>query len=141
MRILNGLQLQFEAQAKQFGQTNLLADDTVQVVNKLGRIENHLNTVLELWEQSGWTIREGTPLVRVSDGLVRLFRVGDHLRPGVSGPMREITGLINKHLFGEATEATTRALEQVLSEHEKRDQDAPMADLSSTDGAHSVPEV
>lgn len=70
MLILDGLQLEFESKAKQFGQTNFLEDDTDQVVKNLGRVENHLNQVLELREQSGWTIREGTPLQLVSDGLV-----------------------------------------------------------------------
>jgi hypothetical protein len=69
MLILNGLQLEFESKARQFGQTNFLGDDTDQVVTNLGRIENRLNRVLELWEKSGWIIQQGTPLWLVSDGL------------------------------------------------------------------------
>jgi hypothetical protein len=121
MQILSKLQLDFESKAKQFGQTNFLDDDTDQVVKNLGRIENHLNHILWLWEQRGWTIREGTSLGQVSDGLVRLFRVGDHMRPEVTEPLREITRLINKHVFGEATERTQNALADVLSEHGRRD--------------------
>jgi hypothetical protein len=121
MLILSKIQLDFESKAKQFGQTNFLDDETDNVVKNLGRIENHLNQVLWLWEQRGWTIREGTNLGQVSDGLVRLFRVGDHMRPEVSEPLREITRLINKHVFGEATERTQNALADVLSEHKYRD--------------------
>jgi len=121
MLVLSELQLGFESKAKQFGQTNFLDDDTDQVVKNLGRIENHLNQVLWLWEQSGWTIREGTHLGLVSDGLVRLFRVRDHMRPEVSEPLRDITRLINKHVFGEATERTQNALAEILLEHKKRD--------------------
>jgi hypothetical protein len=121
MLILNGLQLSFESKAKQFGQTDFLDDDTDQVVKDLGRIENHLNRVLELWESSGWTIRQGTPLRLVSDGLVRLLRVEDHFRPEVSDPLREITRLINKHVFGEASKQTQIALAAIVSQHEKRE--------------------
>jgi hypothetical protein len=84
MLILNGLQLGFESKARQFGQTNFVGDDTAKVVELLDRIENHLNQVLNLWEQRGWNIREGAPLSLVSDGLTPLFRVGDYLRPQVS---------------------------------------------------------
>jgi hypothetical protein len=120
MLILSGLQLEFESKSRQFGQTNFLGDDTDQVVTKLGRIENHLNRVLELWEESGWTIQQGTPLRLVSDGLKLLLRVRDHLRPEVSDPLREITELINKHVFGEALQETRDALAEV-SEREKRE--------------------
>jgi len=121
MLILNGLQLDFESKAKQFGQTDFLDDDTDQVVTNLGRIENHLNRVLELWEDSGWTIQPGTPLRVVSDGLVPLLRVRAHLRPEVSDPMREITLLINKHVFGEARPKTQNALKKIVSKHEARE--------------------
>ena len=77
MLILSKLQLGFESKAKQFGQTDFLDGDT--------------GLVLLLWEQNGWTIRKGTCLGQVSDGLVRLFRVRDHMRPEVSEPLREIT--------------------------------------------------
>jgi hypothetical protein len=43
--------------ARQFGQTSFLGDDTDQVVTNLGRIENHLNRVLELWEESICALR------------------------------------------------------------------------------------
>jgi hypothetical protein len=121
MLILNGLQLEFESKARQFGQTNFLGDDTDQVVTNLGRIENRLNRVLELWEKSGWTIQQGTPLWLVSDGLKLLLRVTEHLRPEVSNPLREITELINKHVFGEAMKETQDALAAIVSEHEKRE--------------------
>jgi hypothetical protein len=106
MLILSGLQLGFEAKVKQFGQTDFLDEDTGKVVEALSRIEEHLNQVLVLWEQSGWTIREGTTLAVVSDGLEKLFRVRDHLRPQVSDQMREITLLINEHVFGGASKDT-----------------------------------
>lgn len=82
---------------------------------------NTSSQVLWLWEQSGWTIREGTHLGQVSDGLVRLFRVRDRMRPEVSEPLRDITRQINKHVFGEATERTRNALAEILLEHKKRD--------------------
>jgi hypothetical protein len=106
MLILSGLQLGFEAKVKQFGQTNFLDDETGKVVEALGRIEEHLNQVLDLWERSGWTIREGTALAVVSDGLVKLFRVRDHLRPELSDQMKVITALINEHVFGGASTDT-----------------------------------
>lgn len=121
MLILSGLQLEFESKAKQFGQTNFLDDDTDNVVKCLARIEDHLNQILFLWEQSGWTVREGMALKVVSDGLVKLFRVRDHLRPEVSEPMREITCLINKHVFGVATLKTQAVLAGINSERESRE--------------------
>jgi hypothetical protein len=121
MQILNGLQLHFEAKAKQFGQTDFLDADTQQVVTRLFRIENHLNQVLQVWEHSGWAIQEGTALNVVSEGLIPLFRVRDHLRPQVSQPMREITALINKHVFGEARKDTQKALKEGLAAHDNRE--------------------
>jgi hypothetical protein len=106
MLILSRLQLGFEWRVRQFGASNFLDSDTGKVVENLGSIENHLNGILDLWEQRGWTIREGTPLGVVSDGLVGLFRVRGHLRPGVSAPLSAITGLVNKHVFGEFGEAS-----------------------------------
>jgi hypothetical protein len=123
MLILNGLQLEFESKARQFGQTNFLGDDTDQVVTNLGRIENHLNRVLELWEKSGWTIQQGTPLRLVSDGLKLLLRVREHLRPEVSDPLRKITELINKYVFGEALKETQDALAKIVSKQEKRERE------------------
>jgi hypothetical protein len=122
MLILNRLQLDFEAKIRQFGQTDFLDKDTKKVVERLSHIENYLNQVLKLWEQSGWTIQEGTALDVVSDGLVRLFRA-EKFRPGVSDPMREITGLINEHVFGGARKETQTALERIDSEAQKRELD------------------
>ena len=113
MLILSRLQLGFEAKLKQFGQTDFLEGDTGEVVEALSRIEEHLNQVLDLWEQKGWTIREGTPLALVYDGLEKLFRVRAHFRPGVSDQMKEITELINKHVFGEATENTKKVVARI----------------------------
>ena len=121
MLILSGLQLEFESRARQFGQTNFLGDDTEQVVTNLGRIEDHLNRVLELWEESGWTIQQGTRLALVSDGLKLLLRVREYLRPEVSDPLREITELINKHVFGEAIKETQDALAEIVSKHGQRE--------------------
>jgi hypothetical protein len=121
MLILSGLQLGFEAKAKQFGQTDFLDDDTGKVVEALRCIEEHLNQVLDLWEEKGWTIREGTALAMVSDGLVKLFRVRDHLRPQVSNQMREITRLINEHVFGGASEATEAVVARLDRERHKQE--------------------
>jgi hypothetical protein len=115
MLILSGLQLGFEAKVKQFGQTNFLDENTGKVVEALGRIEEHLNQVLDLWEQNGWNIREGTALAVVSDGLVKLFRVTHHLRPQVSDQMREITELINEHVFGGASKDTKAVVARIDS--------------------------
>jgi hypothetical protein len=122
MRILSGLQLDFEAKARQFGQTDLLGNKTAQVVDKLSQIENHLNLALQLWEKNGWAIREGTPLHQVPDGLELLLRVREHLRPNVSIPLREITEIINEHVFQAATTSTKIALDRALARHEDRDQ-------------------
>ena len=121
MLILSGLQLGFEAKVKQFGQTDFLDNDTGEVVEALSRIEEHLNQTLDLWEENGWRIREGTPLAVVSEGLVKLFRVRDHLRPQVSNQMREITKLINKHVFGGASEDTEAVVETIDLERHKRE--------------------
>lgn len=115
MLILSGLQLGFEAKVRQFGQTNFLDDDTVKVVEALGCIEEHLNQVLDLWEQRGWTIRKGTPLADVSKGLEKLFRVRAHLRPQVSNQLWKITELINKHVFGGASKNTKEVAEGIES--------------------------
>jgi hypothetical protein len=122
MLILSGLQLGFEAKVKQFGQTNFLGDDTGKVVEALGRIERHLNQVLDLWEQHGWTIREGTALAVVYGGLEKLFRVTDYFRPQVSDQMRKITKLINEHVFGGATTATEDVVARLdQKRHEQED--------------------
>jgi hypothetical protein len=120
MLILSGLQLGFEAKVKQFGQTNFLDDDTGKVVEALSRIEEDLNQVLDLWEKNGWTIREGTALAVVSDGLVKLFRVTDHLRPQVSDQMKEITKLINEHAFGGASKDTKAVVARIDSARDSR---------------------
>ena len=122
MLILSRLQLCFEAKAKQFGQTNFLGADTWKVVEALSCIEEHLNQVLDLWEQKGRTIREGTALAVVSDGLVKLFRVRLYLRPKVSDQMREITKLINEHVFGGASNATKDVVAKIDSAREKREE-------------------
>jgi len=113
MLILSGLQLEFESKVKQFGESDLLGIHTPNVVDQLGLIENHLNRVLTLWEEDGWTIREGTPLAQVSDGLIDLFRIRGHFGNGVSNPMKEIRKVINQEFFGEATKETQAALKQV----------------------------
>lgn len=117
MLILSGLQLSFEAKLKQFGQTNLLEGDNPKVVTLIGGIENHLNNVLDLWEQRGWDVSEGTTLSVVYDGLVGLFRVPGYFGPHVSQKMREIMELINKHVFNEASTDTQNALKTALSKH------------------------
>lgn len=121
MLVLNGLQLGFEAKAKQFGQTNFLDEDTEGVVTLIGVVEEHLNQVLELWEQRGWTIREGTALAVVYEGLTKLFRVREHFGPNVAEPLHEVTRLINKHVFGEALPETKDALQVIDEKHDQRD--------------------
>jgi hypothetical protein len=127
MLILSGLQLGFEAKAKQFGHTNLLGDDTGKVVEALSRIEGHLNQVLDLWEQRGWTIREGTTLAVVYDGLEKLFRVRDYFRPRVSDQMKQITKLINEHVFGGASEATEAVVAR--RDRERQEQEDAQEDV------------
>lgn len=106
MLILSGLQLGFETKGKQFSETDFLDEDTGKAVEALGCIEDHLSEVLDLWEQNGRTIREGTALAVVYDELEKLFRVRQYLRPQVSDQMRKITMLINEHVFGGASKAT-----------------------------------
>ena len=100
MRILNTLQLGYESKVRQFAQADLLGEkDTATVRKQLEDIESYLNHVLALWTKHGWAIREGTRLDVVSDGLSALYRQAQ-FKPGIKQPMRKITRLINKHLFG-----------------------------------------
>lgn len=99
MQLLNSLQLGYEAKARQFEQTDLLKGDRKPVVDKLDKIESYLNGLVGLWEEHGWEVREGTALHLISADLQPLFRQ-DLFRPAFSLPMREITAVINAHLFG-----------------------------------------
>ena len=121
MLILNGVQLDFEAKARQFGQTDLVGPDTARVVQLLGSIENHLNQVLSVWETNGYLIQAGSAIEPVSVGLEKLFRVSDHLRPMVSDPLREVLKLLNRRAFGEATPTTKKAYATVVDEHQTRE--------------------
>lgn len=122
MRLLNELQLGFEAKARQFGQTNFLAEDTDKVVEHLGAVEEHLNNVLSLWEVEGWKVREGTSASLVYDGLQKLFRVRTEFGPNVSVRLHEITELVNLHIFGEeATASTKKALDGIGENHRRRE--------------------
>jgi hypothetical protein len=99
MRCLNTLQLGYEAKVRQFEQADLLGDDRRKVVENLKNVESYLNDLVNEWEERGWTIREGTRLDRVSDPLQALYRKAT-FRPNCSRPMRKITRVINRHLFG-----------------------------------------
>jgi hypothetical protein len=117
MRALTSLQLEFESKVRQFGQTNLLGEDTNNVVRCLDQIESFLNDVLKhAWEQRGWTIHVGSDVSAISDPLQPLFR-RDMFRPNLSDPLREITRVINKHAFGEATEETRDAFRSIVERH------------------------
>lgn len=117
MLVLNGLQLEFESKLKQFGQTNIFGKDNPQIVTLLRQIEHHLNGVLSLWEDRGWTIDEGTPLREVSDGLKRLFLVTgkDDFGPNVSDPIKVVVRLTGKPVFGEASTETQKAFTKAES--------------------------
>lgn len=123
MLLLNGLQLGFEAKARQFGQTNLLKEDTKRVVTLIGGVEEHLNSVLSLWEQAGWTVREGTSASVVYGGLEKLFRVRTEFGPNVSDRLHEITEMVNRHIFDEATKPTKAALNDIGKKHKEREQE------------------
>ena len=127
MLILNGVQLDFEAKARQFGQTDLVGPDTARVVQLLCSIENHLNQILSVWENNGFLIQAGSAIEPVSVGLEKLFRVRQHLRPKVSDPLREILELMNRRAFGEATPTTKGAYEEVVKEHRKRESEGAAA--------------
>lgn len=101
MWTLNTIQLAYEAKVRQFKQANLLAKaDRKSVKAKLKAIESYLNGVVDdPWEEHGWTIRAGTRLEDVSDPLQKLYRKAE-FRPRLSRPMREITRIMNRHLFG-----------------------------------------
>jgi len=99
MQILNELQLGYEAKQRQFEQANLLGDDRAEIAETLERIEKYLNGLVDLWEEHGWSIQEGTKLDAVSPHLQALFRK-ETFRPALTDPMNDITAIFNKHLFG-----------------------------------------
>lgn len=114
---LNKLQLGFESKMRQFGQTDILGDDTRRVVDLLSEIESHLHDVLkEAWER-GQT-EAGADVKPVSDSLQPLFDKDD-FRAHVTQPLNEITRLINRHVFGEASQET----QELMAEIEGRDGD------------------
>jgi hypothetical protein len=137
MLILNRLQLDFEAKRKQFGQTNLLDDDTGAVVKALSNIEDYLNNVLDLWEKKGRTIREGTPLAVVYDGLQNLFHVTGRFGQ-ISDWMEDITKLINKRVFGKASKKT-QAVVADIKEHQAKE--ASSSDLRAKNTGIDAPET
>lgn len=113
---LDTVQLKFEAKARQFGQTNVLNDDTTSVVKDLVTIEKHLRKTLEVaWEGRSWTIREGTEVKEISDALQPLLRK-DEFRTGVSDPLYRLTAKINANLYGGATQATSEALSEIATQ-------------------------
>jgi hypothetical protein len=99
MQTLNTLQLGYEAKARQFEQADLLEQDGKSVARTLESIESYLNHLVDLWEEHGWKVREGTQLHVISAWLQPLYR-RDEFRRRFSKPMRSITKVINKHLFG-----------------------------------------
>jgi len=104
MEVLNTLQLGYEAKARQFDQADLLEEETDAVADTLTSIENYLNKLVDLWEENGWKVHEGTKLHEVSSELQPLFRQAQ-FKPKFSEPMKDITAVINKHLFGAPAEA------------------------------------
>lgn len=98
MRFLNTLQLGYEAKRRQFEQAEFLGKDTDAVVKELEFIQSNVNDLVNLWEEYGWMIREGSPLGPVSEWLQDLFRQGK-FRPSISEPMAVITAIMNGHLF------------------------------------------
>jgi hypothetical protein len=135
MLALTVLQLGFESKARQFGQTNFLGKDTDRVVTLLGDIEHYLHEILKVaWEQRGWTIHAGTQVAVVSNPLQMLFRK-DPFRASMSEPLREITGLINAHVFGEALAKTQLALESVVKKDEAaEDAEEPTGEEKDSEG-------
>lgn len=117
MLALNGLQLEFESKLKQFGQTNIFGEYNPEIVTLLGQIEEHLNGVLSMWEDEGWTIRGGTSIQDVSDSLKGLFLVTgkDGFGTNVSEPMKKIMRLTGQLVFGQATDKTSTAFSQTES--------------------------
>lgn len=128
MLALTRLQLGFESKARQFGQTNFVGDKTLKVVSLFGDIEHYLHEILkDAWERRAWTIHAGTDVAVVSDALQPLFRK-DPFRTNMSDPVREITRLINAHVFGEALPATREALKRVdEADAAAEDADEPIA--------------
>ena len=113
---LDTVQLKFEAKARQFGQTNVLNDDTTSVVEDLVTIEKHLRKTLEVaWEGRSWTVREGTQVQEISAALQPLLRK-DEFRTGISEPLLRLTAKINANLYGGATQATSVALSKISTQ-------------------------
>jgi hypothetical protein len=98
LEALNRLQLGFESKKRQFEQTNLLKNDTKQVARELKHIERKLNSFLDVWEHSGWMIREGTRLDVVSDPLQGLYR-SKRFNAEIGDRLDGITKVFNRHLF------------------------------------------
>jgi len=121
MLTLNSLQLGFEAKKRQFEQTDFLGQETPDVVRQLSDIEHHLNRVLAVWERGGWLVQPGTQIKPVSEKLVPLFN-GTQFRTKVSLPLREITRLINKHAFGEASSETRELVSSLEGQEEAEEQ-------------------
>jgi hypothetical protein len=118
MRRLTIVQLEFESKVRQFGQTNLLGEDTELVVKRLDGIESFLNNILKAaWEQQGWSIQVGSDASAISEPLQPLFRK-DQFRPRLSEPLREITRFMNKYAFGGATAGTNAALDAIVQRHD-----------------------
>lgn len=62
---------------------------------------------------------------RARIGLVKLFRVTHHLRPQVSDQVREITELINEHVFGGASKDTKAVVARIDSASDAREDFKP----------------
>lgn len=133
MRTLNQLQLGYEARKRQFKQADLLGEDGSTVADTLASIERYLNHLVDLWEQHGWKIHEGTPLHTVSSWLQPLYRQRIFKRK-FSSRMSHITEIINRHLFGpakpdrrdKASDATSAASDQ-KADTEQQDAEHPPA--------------
>lgn len=116
MRTLNTLQLDFESKKRQFSQTDFLGEETPNVVANLEVIEKHLNKIVkEVWEKGGGAIQAGVSIEAVSTKLISLFDTIE-FREAVSDPLGEITRIINKHVFGEASSETQSLVKSLNSE-------------------------
>lgn len=134
LRILNQLQLGYEARKRQFQQADLLGEDRTKVADTLACIESYLNHLVDPWEQRGWNIHEGTLLNEVSDPLQALYRKRVFRRM-FSHRMQRITKVFNEHLFGPPGSAKDKTSDSSsVRDHTKAEPERPGAAPPDADG-------